>query len=315
MKKEKGVILVLTVTFMLVFTLLGLAAMQFAGFQAQGTGNKIASTKAFWIAEAGIQRAVTHLLKGTGNFTLIDIIDQDNYSVTANVTSSPALTPVRWQVDSTGTVIRYPFSIKKRILIKYGPAEMDTIQTTGGLTIGGSATVEDPKEQNVTFDFETIFGMSMDAMYGIKTYYYADKDFDNKAVVNGITFIDISAGKTVNIPSSTWQGSGLLIVRTLDKKGKVVVDPDTVDPKDLGTLRIQGGTFNGILWVVGKLEMASGNPVINGSVFVNCGKNQTTVLGNADLNFGQDAIDAIFSGLPGNGIEQFKTLSWQEIIP
>ena len=57
MNNERGSILVVTLGFILVFTLLGLGSMYLATVHNEAAEKRAASNKAFWLAEAGLQKA------------------------------------------------------------------------------------------------------------------------------------------------------------------------------------------------------------------------------------------------------------------
>ena len=101
------------------------------------------------------------------------------------------------------------------------------------------------------------------------TYYTTS--FSNDPA-EGITWIEPNATDP-QITQAGWTGSGLLIVED--------------------NLKITGGTFDGVIWVVGTLDI-SGNPVINGSIFVECEATiETTVTGNPTITFDSEAIEGI----------------------
>jgi Tfp pilus assembly protein PilX len=55
MNNKNGSILIVTLGFILIFTLLGLAAMHLSGVQNEAAVKQAYSTKAFWLADAGVQ--------------------------------------------------------------------------------------------------------------------------------------------------------------------------------------------------------------------------------------------------------------------
>ena len=58
MNNKRGSILVVTLGFILVFTMLGLGSMYFSTVQNEAAEKRTASTKAFWLSEAGLQKAL-----------------------------------------------------------------------------------------------------------------------------------------------------------------------------------------------------------------------------------------------------------------
>jgi hypothetical protein len=284
MKNQKGSVLVMTVGFMLVFTLLGFGAMSYSGFQGQGIAMKTSSTQGFWLAEAGVQRAITHLSQGAAGFTLSDSLGQGNYAAVVTPISS-----VRWTIDSTGTQL----PVSKEILVEYGPDIIKGLQSTGPQSINKPENVPS-REAYATFSFLNIFGFPITNITGtptIATHAYTDATYKNNSVVDGITFIDYS---TSNASMPNLDGSGLVVIKT--NPGK----PLTINGS---------GVFNGIVWIEGELG-GLGNTHINGAVFVNCASSLTPVSGNAQIYYDKAAIDAAFMNL---NINKFSVVSWQEV--
>jgi hypothetical protein len=152
---------------------------------------------------------------------------------------------------------------------------------SGDLVVKGNAEVNGVVVKNTTPNFEDVFGETKEEMQDNATYEYTNPP-NNEMPVEKITWINNNFKIT---KTGSWVGSGIMIVD--------------------GDLNITGGTFNGVIWVIGKLDI-SGNPVIKGSIFVEDKVTvDTTVTGTAKISFDQSAIGDAFSNL--NGV-----LSWQE---
>jgi hypothetical protein len=65
LNEEKGVVLVLTMLFLLVFTLIGMSAVNTATYDNRVSGNKRISEQAFYVAEAGINEFLGRFREGT----------------------------------------------------------------------------------------------------------------------------------------------------------------------------------------------------------------------------------------------------------
>ena len=63
MNKERGSILVVTLGFILVFTLLGMSSLYLSTVQNEAAEKRLASSKAFWLAEAGLQKTLWEFKK------------------------------------------------------------------------------------------------------------------------------------------------------------------------------------------------------------------------------------------------------------
>ena len=57
MMNNRGAVLPITLSFVLAFTMLGFSTIYLATLQNEAADKRIASEKAFWLAEGGIQKA------------------------------------------------------------------------------------------------------------------------------------------------------------------------------------------------------------------------------------------------------------------
>ncbi|RJP29039.1 MAG: hypothetical protein C4533_04375 [Candidatus Omnitrophota bacterium] len=253
------------------------------------------SVKAFWLAEAGIAEGLYHLPLGTAG-----CIETNNcYDV--NVSN---LTGLYYQIDSTGTVTLPRLAGQDEVISRRLRAVAKTnaidpskfqyaIETTVHLVIRGSVDINpsDSKKEYSVLDFPDLFGYSKEDIRSFATNYYSDPAVDITPV-DGITWVDVSPGNEFRIASDTWSGSGILVVA--------------------GDAQITGGTFSGIIYVIGELRL-SGNPVINGTVLAESDTEiveDTTMTGNVTLNYDIAAITDALSSL------QFlhpEVVSWQEL--
>jgi hypothetical protein len=121
------------------------------------------------------------------------------------------------------------------------------------------------------------------------TNLYTDPE-NNVSPVGEITWSNLETIDEMTISDNNWQGSGILVVN--------------------GDLRITGGTFRGIIWVIGTLWV-SGNPVIDGAIYVESGAEfETTLTGNPTVSYDSDAISDAFGYLPSNLPPHL--ISWKE---
>ena len=144
-------------------------------------------------------------------------------------------------------------------------------------------------DENYTFDFEDIFGISKDAMKSGAVHFYTDPA-NNIMPVDHTTWVDINTLTEMKITETGWSGSGILVVD--------------------GNLAITGGHFSGIIWVIGTLRV-SGNPIIDGTMFVESGAEfDTTLTGNPTVNFDSDAVSDAFGFIPT--ISSPTMIGWKE---
>jgi hypothetical protein len=244
------------------------------------------SSKAFWLAEAGIAAAIDDF----PNSPLSGFLDDANHTYDTK-TQPVAGVPDRYSIVSTGLVVlpsAGTISRTVQVIVEVPqPGDMlDAITATGNIIVGGAANITGPVSPNAVFTFEEKFGLTEAQMRAQANHYYQDPE-NNVLPVDGITWIDTTPGNEVVISDTTWDGFDILIVN--------------------GDLKLTGGDFTGIIWVNGTFEVAAGNPNIYGTVFANCGAEDTIVLGAADITWDIDAINEALSE-----ISPF-ILSWQEL--
>jgi hypothetical protein len=274
---EKGIALVAALAFTLILTILGFSVLIVASNEITLTRKDINKTKAFYLAEAGLGMAISDL-PNTNSFS--GTLGNGEYDVT--------ITPVsayRWTIESVGSVNM----ATRRIRVVIGPDITTAMMVSGGLDIKGNAEVNGDVVENTTPIFEDVFGVTKTEMQDNATYKYTNPP-NNEMPVEEITWINNNFKIT---KTGSWVGSGIMIVN--------------------GDLDMTGGTFNGVIWVIGKLSI-SGNPVINGSIFVEGSVTvDTTVTGTAVVSFDQAAIGDAFSNLSTFPVSpRPAVLSWQE---
>jgi len=307
---ESGVILPIVLILMLALTITGLAFLNAGVMENSLVRRQIHKNQAFYLAEAGVEHARVQLGKDWNDLTPIDTtsLEAGTYNVTIYTTDSSGadLPATKRRVQSIGAVGEISKMVE--VILRKAPTggDIDSAITAGGsITVTGSADIDPlPESEDTFYDFELgedpnddlslfeeIFGVSKDEMKAIAqnspNIYY--NSAINNDIVENITWVDGTPDQS-QITTSTWAGSGIFIVN--------------------GDLKITGGTFDGILWVIGSLYLGAGNPVIRGSVFVECSTEvDTTVTGNVTLQLNPGAIDDALGNL-GIGV---IVESWQEI--
>ena len=290
MKNPKGIILALTVAFMVIFTLLGFAAMYLAGLQGQGIEIKTASTKAFWLAEAGVQRAVSQLPGTLFNPADFITLGEGKYKV------STALKPGyhhRWIIDATGRIELYR-PIQSRIVAEVGPTDMNAFQTTGTLKPNSENQIlpqgnYSEGRENFDWTFDGLFGTEDPSTLPEVQIVTTRPGRTNNPVLadNGTALAEegiIWVIGDLKITNNAWQYQGILIVD--------------------GAFEMTGGAFTGIVWVNGTAKMIEGNPGVIGAVFVNDpthapGDGGETKIDSSSawISYNAGAIDAAYDNL------------------
>ena len=104
-----------------------------------------------------------------------------------------------------------------------------------------------------------------------------------------ITWFELSGSSQAMITEDSWSGSSLLIVEN-------------------GDLKITGGNFNGVIYVMGNLTIA-GNAIITGGIFVDGTVDDiTNVSGTPSITYDEGEITGVFDFNP----MPFVRASWKE---
>ncbi|MCK4419766.1 pilus assembly PilX N-terminal domain-containing protein, partial [Candidatus Aerophobetes bacterium] len=294
---------------MLALTITGLAFLNAGVMENSLVRRQIHKNQAFYLAEAGVEHARVQLGKDWNDLTPIDStsLEAGTYNVTIYTTDSSGadLPATKRRVQSIGAVGEISKTVE--VILRKPPtgSGVDSALTAGGdIIVKGSAEITPPPEPEDEFYnfelgenpgdglslFEEIFSVTKEEMKAIAqrspNRYY--DGFIKNDIVENITWVD-GAPDQSEITTDTWSGSGIWIVN--------------------GDLKITGGTFEGILWVIGSLYLGAGNPVISGAVFVECGAQvDTTVTGNATIELNTEAVDDAFGDLGTGAVVEF----WQE---
>ena len=298
----------------LALTITGLAFLNAGVMENSLVRREIHKNQAFYLAEAGVEHVRVKLGKDWNDLTPIDVTPlgagtYNAYIYTTDSSGSP-LPSTKRRVSSTGTAGGISKTVE--VIVRKsadGSGITSALAAGGDIIVKGSADIDpvpDPEppydDKFINFElgndpddglslFEEIFGVSKEEMKAIaqsSPHIYYDSAINNDIVEN-ITWVDGVPDQS-QITTSTWTGSGIWIVN--------------------GNLKITGGTFEGILWVIGSLEIATGNPEIRGTVLVECSIDvDTTVSGNATIELNSETVDDAFGNLGVGSIVE----SWQEL--
>ena len=155
MANKRGSILAISTGFILAFTLLGFGAVYFAGTQSQEIEKKVASSKAFWLAEAGIEKTLWEfnintstwpdwsIINGTrvfqGNLTTFsgnETIGDYDVNISAYNANFPVIRATGYVPARTGQYFKRTVhvNIRDNLFFKYALFANDTVQINGNLT-------------------------------------------------------------------------------------------------------------------------------------------------------------------------------------
>lgn len=245
----------------------------------------VSSVRAFWLAETGIAEAVDNMPNNVNGS-----LGSTNWTYSANTS---LLTSPFYQIESTGSVQLPSGEMINRSLTAVVMTNavdpnnfQHAIRTTVDLVTHGNVTIScadpakcpnGPTEEFASLSFSTLFEHGTAEIKSFADYVYSDPP-NNVTPVAGITWVDVSEGQELRITSDTWSGNGILIVS--------------------GDAQITGGTFSGIIYVIGELRM-SGNPTITGSILAESAAEigDTTLTGTVTITHDFNVIQSALSPL------------------
>ena len=319
-EREKGIVLVIVLGFILLFVVVATSFILTSSSEIKMVRKQNDSTRAFYIAEAGLARARYDLNEdedwtdGTINGFTYSMSDVDGEGFHLLVYDSSIKTSLGGEftvrlkdiagteheiwVKSKGSYNDATRTVKAKITSAqaFGGAANVThaVSIEGELDIRGSAEINPSEsvQSNVPLEFEDIFGVTKEEMESIAANDFPDTYYETpflNNVATGLTWVSAPTGES-RITTDDWTGDGILVIE--------------------GDVLITGGVFDGIIWVVGAVHI-SGNPVIIGGIFVESGDIvvDTVVTGNATINYSYDTIDDAFDVL--NDMPGFVGY-WQE---
>lgn len=290
MVNNRGVVLVFSLLLTLILSsLLGALYINVIS-ENQQANQYVNSTRAFWLAEAGI--ATVKASPGLGAAS--GFLGGSYYTFNVPAPVPVAGTNNYWIVTSTGTVsLPSGLNISRTLAttIKTGDSDPSkfpyALATTSGLDQRGSVSIDSFREFDNTINFANMFGISKETMQTGATHLYTDSTF--AAPVNGITWVNVASGHTFTI-SGNLVGSGVLVVN--------------------GDVRISGAIiFDGIIYVIGELTM-TGTVITNGSVVAESSATaDTDITGNVDVNYNPAQIAAALLNVQ---LLNKQVVAWQE---
>ncbi|PIQ88028.1 MAG: hypothetical protein COV73_01025 [Candidatus Omnitrophica bacterium CG11_big_fil_rev_8_21_14_0_20_43_6] len=291
MVNNRGVVLVFSLLLTPILSSL-LGALYLNAVSESLQANQYAnSTRAFWLAEAGLATVKANPGLGAASGSL----GGANY--TYNVPSPQLVTGTTnyWIVTSTGTVsLPSGVNISRTLSTTVKTGAIDSskfpyaIDTTADLVIRGNVTINGvAKENDATINFANMFGISKTTMEAGATHLYTDSNF--AAPVDGITWVNVASGNNFAIAGNL-EGSGILIIN--------------------GDVRISGTiVFDGIIYVIGALTM-TGTITTNGSVIAESSLTaDTELMGTVNVNYDLTQIE---SALAYVQLLNKQIVSWRE---
>jgi len=136
MNNSKGAVLAVTVGFMLIFILMGLGAVELSGAQGQSTVMRVASSRAFWLADAGIEKARSIMKNGMpSSFPYTDSASSLPFDMRIERAQCQlGLCNNKWVVTSKGKVLNDAGTtlVERKIVATVSKYSIDDALTTNG---------------------------------------------------------------------------------------------------------------------------------------------------------------------------------------
>lgn len=260
------------------------------------------STRAFWLAEAGIAEG-KHDLPGSSsgiNYPFAYVTTDDLHWAGPQYRY--------YQIESTGTSESITRTLSAIVKTEYLNPNADNfpyaIQTTVNLVMKGNVGIEPPNEdtngipepgegwrQNSLLNFANLFTCSKEDLKSHATHLYTS--IDASTPMSGITWVEPTSG-SLNI-AGNYSGSGLMVIQ--------------------GNAHISGTIdFSGIIYVIGDLTI-TGTVATSGSVLAETDillDPNTELKGTVDLTYDLAAIEAALAEVSEVNINP-TLVSWREL--
>jgi len=332
---KKGSILVITTGFALIFTMLGIASIHYAGVQNEFSERMKSSSEAFWLADGAIEKAKRYVDVGTNdaersivNFDS-DELNPGSFPPKNFTLNSEKILSFTWLVKAQGNVNNQSRAIEAQIRLFPG---FGALNTNGPIKFFDDDSGECSFPSGDQIDCENVdafvgftFNGNDDGIFSnvnlpllpVPTYSDAVPDsdpthFSNLAslpllpATTHITVINIANTANVQFPGSNpIQGSGFVYIDVNDANVNGIV------PK----IKIEIADFSGILWIAGQSDTRiSGNGTFLGAIFAETTL-EVSVVGNSTIQYDEDAILAATAGFGEPEPGETSIIAWKEVAP
>jgi len=319
---NKGSLLVVTLTFVLIFTLLGFGAIRLAGLQNELAEKQEWSMEAFWLADGAVARASQQLptkLFPAGQYVNIPL-GNGTYDVSSardvikdsqgNVIYTYQF---QWVIDAQGTVRnqnRKIHAILSALDMRFNIMTRGTIKDMDKCPQSSIIIDCTLVKEHANFSLDNFFqGLNTAAIKNMADYTYRDPN--NAGDVNpisGLTVVNLVEKSSLNITTDNSNGTVLLIVDTTAVSG---------NPQKPPQINIEGNPyFFGVIWIRGEAKI-TGTSRINGAVVVEgASMEETKLSGNLTLEYDEEAIERAVSLLGYSHLVPpgpIKIINWEEI--
>jgi hypothetical protein len=298
---KKGLVLILVLGILVVLIVIGSAVVNLTTQETRLVKFQNNSIRAFYLAEAGIEDAIGRLKKGDDTTpvkgSLYTGVDEYDVEITGDSPSYTVRSRGSYPSLTALDKVTREIQVDVEVTPNGDPSRVvNAIEANGEIKVSGAVAINGGVSENTTLDFEYIFGITPAEMEAMADHNYTDPP-NNQMPVDKITWVNLSSESSFRISQTGWTGSGILVVK---------------EPSGSTTpaLEIEGGVFNGVIWVIGNLRI-SGNAIINGAIFVENGSAEVTRLtGTPAITYDFSVVEDAFKYL-GNTVTDIS--NWQEI--
>jgi cytoskeletal protein CcmA (bactofilin family) len=333
---EKGAVLLLTFVVMVTLCAIAISFLYMISVQTRGSGYDIVSSKALWLAEAGIQQ-VLYRLKNDANYrnnpTAVNgTLGDGTYSVsvskngsTYTLTSTGTVNSLNRKVEQTAVsagAVPEAFNYAQHSggdidfknstgAITGNISAADEVKNEGGMTINGTIT-ENSSVVNPSVDFTSYSAIADNTVNGNKT-------FQANRTYSGIWYVD---GKATIANNVTINGSIIATGNIVLQNSKgITINPTSPYPAlvsagDINGNKLQNSSINGLVYAGEDITFnQSKNNTFNGTLIADeyisiQNSSNLTIIYNPNI---QSNPPPYFSG--GGSVTITPQKDWNEVIP
>jgi len=287
-----------------------------------------ASTEAFWLADAGIERARSQLPDTVMNDTNVAMgngtydITSENDQCATDLNGNPIDCTDRFVITSIGKIAYTDLSDETQnsqvrgIEVLYGRYDIDNVLETkgpvkkleecGGPGFSNVTIVCDDVEELSEFSFKSVLGLSEADVRAVGTQFYTSLTFDSSSDISGgVIIIDFDpADNKISIPNDKF-----------DVPHSFVLIDTRPSTKPSQSIDFEGGTFCGILWIIGGAKFSGNIEDFRGAIFVDGEEGDVTPLtGTPTFEYDPTCITDAIDHLMDTGLNfDHKIISWREL--
>ncbi|MDP2913804.1 MAG: hypothetical protein Q8N91_07380 [Candidatus Omnitrophota bacterium] len=349
-KDQRGVVLILTFVIMAALTAIVTSFLYMTSIQTKGAGYDILRSKALWLADGGLQKAL-YTLKNDATYqstptTITGYLGSGSYSVSAVKNGSTYTFTSIGTVNTISRKVVAGASLTSSVLVRSIHADGSTVDFNGstgvinanischvhvtnyaGMTINGTLT-EDFPMINPTLDFDyyqSLASASGQLVVGSKTFqngtysgvWYVTRGvtIGDNAIINGSIFSDSDIQFTDKADNVQITPNPLTNYPALAAKNNMSTSATGIPGERIG---LQNSTINGLIVTQNNITLDDvKNSTFNGTILA--GSNFS--MGNGSgiiINYDSDVFAPMppaFTYTAGGDLIVMFQKDWNEVVP